>query len=124
LILVESDYLDRHVNEQREGFRIPEKQEPMDPFIGDLLSFEEIWEAIDPEVLALVMPPDWDKEAIVHRAAKKFGVSSTMIVDANVRIHFGDTEETVTERVLTAYQKRIIEDTSEIFDLKATLTPS
>jgi hypothetical protein len=66
----------------------------------------------------MLSPPDWNKETIVNMVAQKYGISSTMLTEAEVRIHFGDTEETVVKRVLTKYQEKIIKDTSDIFDIQ------
>jgi hypothetical protein len=118
VILVESDYLDRHVNEQRTDFDIPENAQSQDALQQGLISYEEIEEGLSEVISAMLAPPDWDRAKIVARATEKYGVSATMIADVDVRVHFGDTEDTVAARVLNAYQGRIIKDTSEIFDLK------
>lgn len=118
LILIEADFLDNVVNELRDGFRIPEKRETNDLLLAGILSHEEILEAIEPIILDWLKPPDWDREVIVQRATQKYGVTPAMIADTAVRIHPGDTEEKVTKRVLSAYQERIIAETSEIIDLK------
>ncbi len=121
IILIESNYLDSHVNEQRDNFDIPLEKDEKDLFFGDLMSFQEIYDALDKTIDAMITPPEWDKDKIVKVATEKYGISVNMISDANVRIHYGDTEDSVVERVLSTYQKRIIEDTSEIFDIRQQL---
>ena len=58
--------------------------------------------------------------------AHKYGITSAMIKDVKVHISYGDTEEKVAKRVMNHYQEKIIDDTSDIFDLKeeiSQLTP-
>ncbi|MCB1680963.1 MAG: hypothetical protein H6858_04060 [Rhodospirillales bacterium] len=118
IVLVESDYLDEHVNEQRDDFDIPKDEQQEETFLERMLSFEKIFAEIDPVIIDLLEPPDWDKEQIVEKMYSKYGVSPSMITDVNVRIHYGDSEDTVVKRVLREYQERIIEDTSAIFELR------
>ncbi len=119
LILIVGAYLDKHVNEQRDGFDIPiDAQNDEMLFDTDLLSFEEMIAGLDETINKMLTPPDWDKAKIIRKVGEKYGVSGEMIAEANVRIHFGDTEDAVVKRVLTAYQDRIIRDTSDIFDIK------
>lgn len=123
IILIESEYFDFHVNEQRDGFLLPKSKsdKEQESFLETLLSMDEIYDAIEDPVLKMLSPPDWSKEVIVENVAKKYGVSNSMLADAEVRIHFGDTEESVVKRVLTRYQEQIIKDTSDIFDIQAEI---
>jgi hypothetical protein len=41
-----------------------------------------------------------------------------MVTDTDTRVRYGDSAQSVAERVLEKYQHRIIVDTAEIFDLK------
>jgi len=118
IILIESSYLDRRVNEHRDGFDLPATPGNADLFLENLISEEEISEGIDDAINDMLAPPDWDKEKIVEKVGSKYGVSANMIAEAEVRIHYGDTEDTVVKRVLDKFQERIIRDTSEIFDIK------
>ncbi len=120
MVFVESDYFDEHLTEQRDRLALPEDRE-FNPLWRRLLSFEEIYEAIDPIVSAMLDAPKWDRDDVVSKVNAKFGVTPAMIADARVRVQYGDTETTVTERVLRAYQERAIEDTSAIISLKEEL---
>ncbi len=120
IILIESEYLDLYVNDQRDGFLLPKtnSEKEQSTFIEALLSLDEIYNSIEDIVLEMLSPPDWNKDAIVSMVAQKYGISSVMLAEAEVRIHFGDSEETIVKRVLTKYQEKIIKDTSEIFDIQ------
>lgn len=126
LLFVEAEYLDRHVNDQRDGFDIVEGSDGSGFLWDDELTKEEIYSALDPEIEKLITPPSWKKESIIESVSEKYGISQTMIADTGVRIRFGDTDEAVTKRVLAKYQERIVQDTSAIFELKqkiAELSP-
>ncbi len=122
IILVESEYLNDHVNEQRDDFNIPRDSQQDDLYLKNMLSFEKIHDAIDEIIFDMLAPPDWDKEKIVKEVSQKYGISSAMISEAKVRVHYGDTEEKVVKRVLSSYQEQIIKDTSEIFDIKIEIS--
>ncbi|MFT7098391.1 MAG: hypothetical protein ACJAS6_000246 [Rickettsiales bacterium] len=124
IILIESEYLDEYVNTQRDGFSIPKKNQQDDTFLQNMISFEQIYEGIEEAVCEMIAPPDWNKEKIVRSIKKKYGVSSSMIAETNVRIHYGHTEENIVKRVLKTYQERIIKDTSDIFDIKEEIFKS
>ena len=51
-------------------------------------------------------------------------MSPAMIHEAKVRVRYGDTEEAVVRRVLNVFQEDIIQDTSEIFDMKEEISLS
>jgi hypothetical protein len=121
LVLIESDYLDEHVNMQRDGFDIPDNSQQSDLFLKNLIPMDQIYDTIDEPVRDMLAPPNWDKEAIVRNVSAKYGISSDMISEAKVRIHYGHNEEYVVKRVLSAYQEQIIKDTSDIFDIKVEL---
>lgn len=118
IILVESPFLDSNVNEQRDDFNIPKDQQSTDTYLSRLLSFEELYDELGEHITEMLAPPDWDKDALVKKVENKYGISAGMVANVNVRVHYGDTEETVVKRVLTKYQSKIIKDTSEIFDIK------
>ena len=125
IILVESDYLDKNVNEERDGFdKIPEGISDQDLFASTILSFEKIYESIDPIIEKMLTPPSWTKEEVIERVSEQYGISPGMIADTNTRIHFGHNEHYVAERVLRTYQQRVIEDTSEIFKIKEEIENS
>ncbi len=118
IVLIESDYLDDKVNEQREGFNIPAESQSTDNLFENLISFGEIYDALENVIINMLAPPDWDRQDIVKRIENKFGISAGMIADTNIRVRYGDSEESVVKRVLSSYQEKIIEDTSKIFDIK------
>jgi len=125
IILVESDYLDRNVNEERDGFdSIPEQLSNDDMFASTTLSFERIYESLDPIIEKMLTPPSWSKEEVVEKVSEEYGITASMIADTNTRIHFGHNERYVAERVLRTYQQRVIEDTSEIFQIKEEIENS
>ncbi len=118
IILIESEYLNTNVSEQRDGFNLPREVSPEHTFLSQMLSLSEIFEVIDDTVLEMLVPPDWDRQIIVQKVEGKYGVSSQMVTDANVRVKYGDTEESIVKRVLSSFQEQIIKDTSEIFEIK------
>lgn len=119
IILIEGVLLDRCVNEQRDGFDgIPEEIPSLDLFSVETVSYEAIYDKIDPIIDELVSPAGWSRAAVLKDVAEKFGVSSKMIADTDTRVRYGDSSQSVAERVLDKYQHRIIADTAEIFDLK------
>ncbi len=118
LILVESSYLDRCVNEQRDGFTIPERSDPEPTLFNEQISFEEIFDAVDPEISAMLAPPDWDRDEVVASVEQRYGISTAIIAEVNVRVRQGDTDETVATRVIKALGERAVQETSELFSLK------
>lgn len=123
IVLIEGDLLDRRVNEQRDGFEgIPEEIPSQDLFSDETVSYEAIYEKIDPIIDELVAPAGWSRDAVLQAVADKFGVSSQMLADTDTRVRHGDGAQSVAERVLKKYQDRIIADTAEIFDLKEEIT--
>ncbi|RLL50704.1 hypothetical protein D8Y20_11360 [Mariprofundus sp. EBB-1] len=124
IILIEGDFLDNHVNEQRDDFNLPIDIESTESFLERRISFQEIYDALDEDIMAMLTPPDWDKQGIINTVGNKYGISSSMITEVNVRVHYGDTEEGIVQRVLKKYQDIIIQDTSEIFDVRSEILNS
>ncbi len=119
IVLIEGDFLDRHVNEQRDEFEnIPEDIPSCDLFSQEKLSYAAIYAAIDPLIDEMVSPASWDKERVITKIAEEFGISATMIQDTSTRILYGDTPQSVAERVLAKYQEQIVDETAQIFRLK------
>jgi hypothetical protein len=122
IVLVEGDLLDRHVNEQRDGFDdIPEEIPVADLFMDETVSFAGIFDQIDPIIEDMVTPSGWNKDDVIKDVTDKFGVIPAMLTDTDTRVVYGDSARTVAERVLKKYQERIIADTAEIFDLRAEI---
>ena len=122
IILVEGDLLDRSVNEQRDGFdKIPEDNSEGDLFAETKISFEDIFDVLDEKVHELINPPDWSREKIVSDLAEQFGVSENMLTQSDTRVRFGDNAETVASRALAKLQKKVIEDTSHIFNMRDSI---
>lgn len=119
IVLIESEFLDEHVNEQRDDFdNIPEDIPTSDMFSDAKLSYDSIHEAIDPIIDAMVTPADWKKENILKEIIDQFGVSEAMLTDTSTRIVYGEPAKAVVERVMKKYQERVIDETVEIFRLK------
>lgn len=119
IVLIEGDLLDERVNEQRDGFEgIPDEIPVADLFVDETVSYDAIYEAIDPIIDEMVTPTGWSKEGVIKDTAEKFGVFPVMISDTDTRVVYGDSARSVAERVLRKYQERIIAETAEIFDLK------
>ena len=117
LVLIESDYLERHVNVRRDNFNIPSNCSSSE-MITKGPSMEDILESIEDFVLELLTPTDFDRDALIEETGVKFGISDRMLADTRVKVKYGDTAEKIAKRVLKKYQEDIIDDTSEIFDLK------
>lgn len=120
VILIESNYFDRCVNEQRDAFDIP-REKDQGIILGEKLSFEDIYDYLDDSIESMLSPPNWDKEEILGEIEKKFGVSPSMVNEAKIRLHYGDTEESVVKRVMGVYQDKVISGTSEILSIKNSI---
>lgn len=119
IILIESEYLDSHVNEQRDEFDgIPLEIPYEDMFLNESISYGSIYEAIDDVIAKMVIPADWNKEEIISEITNQFGISEAMLQDTSTRVVYGESAKTVAERVLKKYQERVIDETAEIFTLK------
>lgn len=120
VVLVEGDYFDRTVNEQRDSFDIPTEKDS-DSLLSARLSFDEIFDAIDDAVVTMLSPPNWDKNEILVDIEKKFGISPNIVNEAKIRLHYGDTETSVVKRVMSVYQERVISSTSELLTIKDSI---
>jgi len=119
IVLIESEFLDGHVNEQRDNFdSIPDNIPSGDMFSDATLSYASIYEAIDPIIDSMVTPADWKKENVLNEISDQFGISEAMLVDTSTRIIYGEPAKSVVERVLKKYQERVIDETAEIYSLK------
>ena len=120
IVLIESSYLDRHVNEQRDGYDLPENSpnEDQGNLFGYEVSMEDIYDTITDEVIKMISPPDWDQNEVVKNVEKKYGIPSSMLTDSKIRVNYGDSAESVVKRVLSKHQEKIVKGTSEIFDIK------
>ncbi|WP_047305951.1 hypothetical protein [Pseudomonas fluorescens] len=125
IILIESEYLDLRVNEQRDDFEyIASEFTPGDMFSPDAISYAAIYDAIDPVIQKMATPADWKKESVIKLTSNQFGISEDMLRDTSTRIVYGDTPLAVAERVLKKYQERVINETAEIMTLKDEITRS
>ncbi|MDH4562296.1 hypothetical protein [Pseudomonas sp. BN411] len=123
IVLIESDYLDLRVNEQRDDFEyIAAEFVPGDMFSQDGISYAAIFEAIDPVIEKMVTPADWKKETVLKVVSNQFGISEEMLRDTSTRIVYGDSPLAVAERVLKKYQERVISETAQIVSLKDEIT--
>jgi hypothetical protein len=119
IVLIESDYLDQHVNEQRDDFEnIPAEIPSNDLFSSEKLSYAAIYDEIDPVIHDMVAPASWNKEEVIQEITDQFGISEGMLQDTSTRIVYGESAKSVADRVLKKYQERIVNETEEIFDLK------
>lgn len=122
IVLIEADYLDARVNEQRDDFdNIPDEIPSGDMFSSEKLSYADIHEAIDSVIDEMVTPADWKKEEVLKEATQQFGISEAMLQDTKTRIVYGESAQSVAERVLSKYQKAVIDETAAIFSLKAEI---
>lgn len=117
IILVESDFLESKVNNQRDGFDIPFDRNFNEDFINKI-SMQDIIESIEDYVFSVLTPKDFDKYALINSTQEKFGISSSMLNNMNIKVHFSDTEENIAKRTLRKYQDEIVKETSEIVDKK------
>jgi hypothetical protein len=118
IVLIEGEVLDRRVNEQRDGFHgIPDEIPIDDLFFDETVSFDGIYDAIDPVIATMVTPSGWTKEAIIQSAEEQFGVLPAMLTDTDTRVVPGDDARALATRVLKKYQERVLAETAQIFDL-------
>ena len=119
IVLIESDFLDQCVNEQRDDFdSIPDEIPTGDMFSAEKLSYAAIHDAIDPIIGEMVAPTDWNRGEVLKEITHQFGISEAMLADTSTRILYGETAQSVVERVLKKYQERVIDETAEIYSLK------
>jgi hypothetical protein len=125
IVLIEGEVLDRCVNERRDGFDgIPGEIPSDDLFSQETVSFDSIFEKIDPIIENWVSPASWSRESVLDAVAATFGISPSMLADTESRVRYGDTARSVAERVLKKYQERIVGDTAHIVDLKQEILAS
>lgn len=125
IILIEGEYLDEMVNEQRDYFEgIPEEIPVSDLFVTGTISYFDIYDAIGPAIHSMVAPIDWNKEDVIKDIVDEFGVSEAMIQNTSTRIGHGDTAQAVVSRVLKKYQDKIVDETAEIQRLKEEIVLS
>ena len=122
IVLIESDFLDQRVNEQRDDFdSIPDVIPTGDMFSSEKVSYTAIHDAIDPVIEEMVAPADWNKEEVLKEIIDQFGISQAMLADTSTRIVYGEPARAVVERVLKKYQERVIDETAEIYNLKEAI---
>ncbi|WP_105104036.1 hypothetical protein [Microbulbifer pacificus] len=120
LLLVESDFLENKVNEQRDDFNIPRECSANDDF--DLsLSMQDVLDSLEDYVFSILTPLDFDKDELISSTESKFGISRSMLEQAKIKVRYTDTEKNLAKRVLKKYQEDIVNETSKIFDLKQEL---
>jgi hypothetical protein len=118
-VLIESDYFDSHVNEQRDDFDgIPEEIPSGDLFSSEKISYAAIHDVIDPEIVNMVAPSNWNRVVVLQEVVDQFGISEDMLQDTSTRIRYGESAQVVAERVLKKYQEQVVNETSAIFKLK------
>ena len=118
-VLIESEYLDLHVNEQRDDFEgIPDEIPSGDLFSTEKISYAAIHEAIDPVIVEMVSPSDWSRAVVLQDIVDQFGISEAMLQDTSTRLRYGESAQVVAERVLKKYQEQVVDETSAIFKLK------
>lgn len=120
LLLVESDFLEDKINQQRDGFNIP-KDCSQNESLEDEISLEDIVESLDDYVFKILTPKDFDRDELIKSTQNKFGISRSMLEQTKIKIHYSDTEENIAKRVLRKYQDEIVRETSDIFNMKEQL---
>ncbi len=125
IVLIESDFLDQHVNEQRDNFEnIPDELQSGGLFPNEPLSYEIIYAELDPVIEAMVVPADWRKEDVISDLAERYGVTEAMLTDTSTRVVYGEPAQKIVERVLKKYQEKVIDETAEIYRLKEEIVAS
>jgi len=125
IVMIESEYLDLHVNEQRDDFdSIPEEFVYSKLFTNEDVSYFSIYEQIDPIIRKMVGPINWKKEDVIKTITNNFGISEKMLQETSTRIVYGDTPQDVAERVLKKYQEKVLDETAEIMNLKEEIAKS
>ncbi|MBT2771289.1 hypothetical protein J7J47_03470 [Halomonas sp. ISL-60] len=120
LLLVESDFLEDKVNEQRDGFNVSLECSVNNDF-DNYFSMQDVVESLEDYVFGILTPADFDREELIASTEIKFGISRSMLEQAKVKVHYSDTEQNIAKRVLRKYQDEIVSETSKIFDLKQEL---
>ena len=117
---MESAELEKSVNQQRDGFDIPEKCTSTGDFDGRF-SLEDVLQSLEDYVYKVITPEDFNRAELVNATEEKFGITSSMLDGANIKVHYGDTAENIAKRVLKKFQEDIVNDTSKLFDVKQEL---
>ncbi len=120
LLLVEGPILESSVNQQRDGFDIPNQCDGTED-LTQTYSLEDVFDSLEDYVFSVVTPSDFDRSALVRSTEEKFGITQSMLEEANIKIHFGDTEDNLARRVLKKFQDDIVADTSGILAMKQNL---
>ncbi|MDM5177163.1 hypothetical protein PO883_08135 [Massilia sp. DJPM01] len=120
LLLVEGEILDQKVNVQRDGFDMPKECGHARDF-DEGMSMQDIIDSLEETVYAILTPPDFNRDALISSTQEKFGISRSMLEAANIKIHYGDTEENIAKRALRKFLDEIVNDTSKIVDMKQAL---
>lgn len=120
LLLVEGDIFDQKVNVQRDGFDIPKECGHVKDFENEI-SMEDIIESLEDTVFSILTPQDFNRDDLISSTQEMFGISRAMLDAANIKIHYGDTEENIAKRALKKFQDDIVKDTSKIVDVKQAL---
>lgn len=119
LVLIESDYLDLHVNEVRDDFDdIPEDSTQSQLFGTATLSYADIYNVIDPVITQMVVPGNWTKADILKDVADHFGINEAMVIETGTRVVYGEQPRSLAERVLKKYQAQVLDETAQIINLK------
>lgn len=117
LILVESELLESKVNQQRDGFDIPVDCGTSDT-LDEQYSLEDVVDSLEDYVYAIITPKDFDRDRLVRATEENFGITPSMLEIANIKIHYGDTEENIAKRVLKKLQEDIVSETSKLIEVK------
>lgn len=120
LLLVESDFLESKVNDQRDGFKIPNDCSNNGDLYGDV-SKQDIVESLEDYVFDILTPSDFDRDELLKSTEQRFGISPAMIDQARIKVRYSDTEDNIAKRVLKKFQEEIVNETSNIFNLKQEL---
>lgn len=120
LLLVESELLEDKVNQQRDGFDIPSVCTDSDTLLEEF-SLDDVVDSLEDYVFQIITPSDFDKDSLVNSTEQRFGITRQMIEGTNVKIHYGDNEESIARRVLKKLQEDIVGDTSKLFKIKDEL---
>ncbi|MBC3908063.1 hypothetical protein [Undibacterium umbellatum] len=120
LILVEGEFLEGKVNEQRDGFNIP-MECGSNGELDSTFSLQDIIDSLSDYVYEIITPSDFDKEKLIWSTQARFGITHAMLNSVNIKVHYSDTEENIARRVLRKFQDEIVRDTSDIFNIKEEL---
>lgn len=120
LLLIESEFLEGKVNEQRDDFNIHRECNGTEDF-ESTFSMQDIIDSLEDYIYSILTPFDFDKEEIISSTERRFGITRSMLEQAKIKVRYTDTEKNIAKRVLKKYQEDIVSETSKIFDLKQEL---